>query len=335
MGPCKHGGRGTGDGVDLMVDPTVDLTIARASAALQTAGLTDAVTRVQPLDGGVSNLTWLIERGASPPVVLRVQRRQGIFEPYDVIREARVLQALAGTAIPVPRVLAREPGAGQLGAPFFVMEYVDARHMGEARRSAGTSDAYVRSVAAIHRLNWRAAGLEFLDPPPPGPDAAGRDLDAVMQRAANHGLSANPFITETARWLRARLPRTAAPALCQGDINIYNYLVRAGEIVAVVDWEQAQIGDPLSDLGLLAALHYARGATGAPAALPLIARYAQVSGRELSALPYFTLAGLHKLAVIHGIWSALLPEPPWYTWEDVVESAAGLRAAMEGGPGGR
>ena len=313
-----------------------DLTSARAEAALQAVGLAEPVTRVQPLDGGVSNLTWRIERGAAAAVVLRVQRSQGIFEPYDVIREARVLEALAGSVIPVPRVLGREPDWGRLGAPFFVMEYIDAPHMGLAPRAAGpraagTQDSYVRTVAAIHGLDWRAAGLDFLDPAPPGPEAARRDLATVMGRARRYSLDAIPFIAETATWLGARLPQTAEPALCQGDINVYNYLVREGEIVAVVDWEQAQIGDPLSDLGLLAALHLVRGAVGPPATLPLIARYAQISGRDLRALPYFTLAGLHKLAVIHRIWSALLPDPPWYTWEEVVRSATGLRATMEGG----
>ena len=319
------------------MDLTSDLTSARASAALQAVGLTEPVTRVQPLDGGVSNLTWRIARGAAAAVVLRVQREQGIFEPYDVVREARVLEALADSVIPVPRVLGLASDGDLLGAPFFVMEYIDAPHMGLAPRSAwprpeGTQDSYVRTVAAIHGLDWRATGLDFLDPPPPGPEAARRDLATVMGRAHRYGLDAIRFIAETATWLGARLPRTAEPALSQGDINVYNYLVREGEVVAVVDWEQAQIGDPLCDLGLLAALHYVHGATGEPASLPLIARYAQISGRDLRALPYFTLAGLHKLAVIHGIWTALLPDPPWYAWEDVVRSATGLRATMEGGP---
>ena len=230
------------------MDLTSDLTSARASAALQAVGLTEPVTRVQPLDGGVSNLTWRIARGAAAAAVLRVQREQGIFEPYDVVREARVLEALADSVIPVPRVLGLASDGDLLGAPFFVTEYIDAPHMGLAPRSAwprpeGTQDSYVRTVAAIHGLDWRATGLDFLDPSPPGPEAARRDLATVMGRAHRYGLDAIRFIAETATWLGAHLPRTAEPALSQGDINVYNYLVREGEVVAVVDWEQAQIGD--------------------------------------------------------------------------------------------
>ena len=110
---------------------------------------------------------------------------------------------------------------------------------------------------------------------------------------------------------------------------MFNYLFLNDEVVAVVDWEQAHVGDRLSDLGLLAALSYLLGAQGAPAQLPILADYAERSGADLNSLPYWVLAGLHKLAVIHRIWSAEGDSPPWYSWEQVLASTSMVRDFVE------
>lgn len=297
------------------------------ATALAEAGLLPAgapVGSVAPLAGGVSNLTLRVEL-ADGAVVVRVQRQRGIFEPYDVVREARVLEALGSTPVPVPGVRAVRAESAALGAPFFVMEFVDAPHMGRVARSARVIERYIAAVAAIHAVGWREAGLGFLAPPDGQPPAA-YDLNLVRARAAAHGCADETFIAELDGWLAAHPPAAATPALCQGDINVFNYLFQDEAVVAVVDWEQAQIGDRLSDLGLLAALSYLTGAQGPPAALPLIRDYAAHTGASLGALPYFVLAALHKLAVIHRIWSAEAGEPPWFAWEAILRSAARLRA---------
>ncbi len=299
----------------------------RMASALAEAGLPCVVQRVERLTGGVSNLTYRVDRDDGAPVVVRVQRTRGIFEPYNVVREARVLQALAPTTVPVPRVLAVQEQSDALATPFFVMEFIDAPHMGQIRRSERVLDVYVRTVAAIHAVDWRSAGLEFLDPPSPGPAAAQRDLERVRVRASAHGCGDDPFIVELGVWLETHLPETTALTLCQGDINVYNYLFAGETVVAVVDWEEAQIADRLSDLGLLAALSYLLGAQEPPEQIPLIARYAAVTGAGLEALPYFVLAALHKLAVVHRIWSEESGGSPWYAWEALARAVALVGAA--------
>lgn len=308
------------------------LTAELARAALAEAGVGPGAARVRAVErlaGGVSNLTYRVDRVDAPSVVLRLQRAGGIFEPYDVAREARVLQTLAPTAVPVPKVLAVVEASTVLGAPFFVMEFVDAPHMGQIQRSRLVSAAYVEAVAGIHAVPWREAGFEFLDAPAPGPGAAARDLDAVNARARRYGHDDDPFIAELGAWLAAHVPHTDDLVLCHGDINVFNYLFHDERVVAVVDWEQAHIGDRQSDLGLLAALSYLLGARGEPHELPFLADYAAHTGAPLPKLPYFVLAGLHKLAVIHRIWSAEGDSPPWYTWEQLVRSAALVRPWAE------
>src|SRR5690606_27515857 len=82
-------------------------------------------------DGGASNLTYRVALGAAPmpAVAVRVQRERGIFEPYDVVREGRVIRHLGDSDIPVPAFIGAEPDTDVLGAPFVVMEWVDAPHM--------------------------------------------------------------------------------------------------------------------------------------------------------------------------------------------------------------
>src|SRR3954452_13772880 len=95
-------------------------------------GFEDArVVGVEPLTDGLSNVTCRLE-GADGPVtsaVLRIQPTRGIFEPYDVLREGRVLSHLAGGAVPVPAVLATESDRRFLGPPFLLLESIDAPHM--------------------------------------------------------------------------------------------------------------------------------------------------------------------------------------------------------------
>ncbi len=310
--------------------PVKELTPEIIEEALTEVGLGGyVIARVEPLQGGVSNLTFRVDRAGAPPLVIRIQREHGIFEPYDVVREARVLQALRGSAVPVPDVLAVAEESEALGAPFFVMEFVDAPHMGEVPRSAAVTANYVDAVARIHEVPWRETGLSFLGPPKPGLEASARDLAAVNARADRYGHAADPLISELGTWLAANMATTEDLVLCQGDINVFNYLFSGEEVVAVVDWEQAQIGDRQSDLGLLSALSYLLGAQGPPASLPIVADYRVRTGQALESLPYFVLAGLHKLAVIHRIWSAEGDSPPWYTWEQVEASTALVREFAE------
>ena len=307
------------------------LTVAAASEALAECGVASEATALARLDGGVSNLTWRVERAGASPVVLRVERARGIFQPYDVLREGRVLRALANTAVPVPAVLGDAARSAALGAACIVMEWVDAPHMGQAPPSPRLFEAYRAAVDAIHAVDWRAAGLEFLGAPAPGADAALRDLDAVAARAEAFGCAGDPFIAELAASVRAALPNSPPPRLCHGDINVFNYLVGDdGSICAVVDWEQAQLGDPLSDWGLICALSGLKGSDDAPEEMPLAQPSLTAGNRSPSDLRYWTLHQLYKLAVIHRIWSEIGDMPPWYTWGDVKRVGEAALGRVEG-----
>jgi aminoglycoside phosphotransferase (APT) family kinase protein len=107
--------------------------------------------------------------------VLRIQPTRGIFEPYDVLREGRVLSHLAGAAVPVPGVLAAESDPRFVGSPSLLLESIDAPHMPapevDLATCAADLPAFASAVAAIHALDWKAAGLGFLGVPSSPVDA--------------------------------------------------------------------------------------------------------------------------------------------------------------------
>jgi aminoglycoside phosphotransferase (APT) family kinase protein len=265
-------------------------------------------------EGGVSNLTCRLDLDGAPvrAVVLRLQRQRGIFEPYDVIREARVLEALSGSAVPVPRVLAREPGSGALGAPFIVLEWVDAPHMGEAGPEA-SFPAFAAMVATIHRVDWAGLGLDFLGLPASPRDALLAEVAAIDRRRLRFA-PRDALLAEAGRAIAAATPGDGRIALCQGDINVFNYLVRARRVVAVVDWEQARLSDPRSDVGQLVALSHLKGAPFAdPAVSAFVRLYSEYAGAIPAGLEWFRARWLWELGVIYHGWIAFNGSSPWYS----------------------
>jgi aminoglycoside phosphotransferase (APT) family kinase protein len=109
------------------------------------------------------------------------------------------------------------------------------------------------------------------------------------------------------------VPGDGGVSLCQGDINVFNYLFRKGRLLSVVDWEQAHLGDFRSDIGQLVALSHLKGAPWSdPAAMPFVRAYAAAAGSEPVGLEYFRAFWLLQLGVIHAGWTALNGTAPWY-----------------------
>jgi aminoglycoside phosphotransferase (APT) family kinase protein len=294
-------------------------------------GFEDArVGSIVPVDGGASNITCRVELLSSGArhICLRLQRERGIFEPYDVIREGRVLQALARSEIPVPQLLASEPSREALGTPFIVMAWVNAPHMGIAPDASFS--AFTEMVARVHALNWRSVGLDFLGVPGSAAAAIHGEIDLVEARMAGFNCENQPLLRGALDTMRNAVPADGRIALCQGDINVFNYLFRHGRVVSVVDWEQARLSDPRSDIGQLIALSHLKGAPFGPAgAMPFAQAYAAASGRPLDGLDFFRAFWVFQLGVIYHGWRMFNGgSEPWYTWDHLAtllqHSLAGL-----------
>lgn len=285
------------------------------------AGFEEAdVQGLLPVDGGASNVTYKVVLKGAPygAVALRIEPERGIFEPYDVLREAEVVRRLAGSGVPVPAVVATERDGGVLGAPFAVLEWIEAPHMGEAGADASFA-AFTSMVARIHGLDWRALGLDVLGVPESAAAAIRDELGLVGARMKRFPGADDPLLARALATLREQVPEDGRLALCQGDINVFNYLFRRREVVGVVDWEQARIGDPRSDIGQLVALSHLKGAPLAPPRdMPFVQAYEMATMEPVEGLEFFRAFWLFQLGVIFHGWMAYSGSEPWYPWDAIV-----------------
>ncbi|MBL7502075.1 phosphotransferase family protein [Frankia sp. CNm7] len=278
---------------------------------LAPAGVRD----VRALAGGASSLTYAGSIGArrvvvkvAPPGVAPVRNR-------DVLRQARVLRALAPTAVAVPEVVWEDPGDPPEVPPLFVMSFVEGTSLeplfdrGDGREPAAVVAerlrAAARALAVLHRLDPGALGLaaEPLVSPGVEVDRWCRPLETVDAALV-------PGWAAVAAALRAGEPPALAPALVHGDFRLGNLLADGPDVTAVVDWEIWSVGDPRTDLGWFLvnadAATYRR-ATAYTGLLPgpddLAAAYARALGRDVPDLAWFQALACFKSAAT---WSLIV-----------------------------
>lgn len=177
----------------------------------------------------------------------------------DLREQYRVLQALEPTSIPTPKLYWYEEDSTLLDGPFFVMEKIEGevpnpwsrvgkQYYAEAAQRGKLPRSFVEALAALHNLDWRAAGLDFLGVPGPGADFARREVakwESLIQQSLR---KPEPVLTEVLMWLKANAPATQRLAFVHGAYRTGNLIVKDDAIAAVIDWELQVIGDPMYDV---------------------------------------------------------------------------------------
>ncbi|QNP62505.1 phosphotransferase family protein [Streptomyces genisteinicus] len=278
-------------------------------------GLVNGPLTARLIQGGRSNLTYAVTDGTNRWVVRRPPLGHVLATAHDMKREHRVISALVGTAVPVPEPVLLCEDDSVLGAPFYVMEFVEGTPYRTAEQLAPLGPERTRD--AVLGLVDTLVDLHAVDPEAVGLGDFGRPegfLDRQLRRwgkqlAASRGREL-AGIDELHAALGRELPVSPAPTVVHGDYRLDNVLIGEDDrIKAVLDWEMSTLGDPLTDLGLL--VMYSRrlelpgspisttaGAVGHPAPEELIERYAARSGRDASAISWYTAFAWFKLAVI-------------------------------------
>lgn len=276
---------------------------------------------VAPIGEGHSNVTCFVRRDAGFEVVLRRPPR-GPLAPstHDVLREARLLRALAGSAARVPRVLAVCDDRAVIGAPFYLMERVAGEVLTDAlppaldtpqqRRRIGFE--LVDALVEVHAVDWRACGLEGFSGDPDG--YLERQLRRFGGLWERHRTRDVPAVEQVGAWLAEHRPRSGPATIVHGDYRLGNAIVSAQAPVrlrAILDWELATLGDPLADVGYLCALWAQRGdppmgsfelsgvtrAEGFPTREELVARYEAASGRAMTDIRWYRTLALWKATI--------------------------------------
>ncbi len=319
---------------------------------LRERGLCDGPLSASRIGDGHSNLTYAVSDGHRTVVLRRPPPPPAPAGANDVLREARLMDALRDTAVPVPAVLAIARAGEVLDVPCYVMSFAAgpvitagtpaALSQSGTRREIGES--LIDTLAALHAVDWRAAGLGDLGRPE-GFNA--RHLRRMERLIADDDGRIPPHFAPARDWLAARVPPESGHAIVHSDFRIGNVVIAPdapGRVAAVLDWELATVGDPLLDVGyFLASVPGPEGPLtpvqefgaamledGYPDRADLAARYARLTGRDLSGLAWYTVMAQWKLAVLYEYSrrrTARGDGDPYYAGESLVASF--LRAAHQ------
>jgi len=273
------------------------------------------------VSGGTQNEIYELRRGdlhgamRIPPPSAPAGRDEGIH------REWRIIEALTGTDVPCPEAVAMCGDASVLGRPFYLMGFVDGWSPMDRRGWPAPFDAdpearqglafqLTEGIALLSRVDWQAKGLHDLGRPDGFHERQVGRWTAFLDRIKGREL---PGFGEAAAWLRDRRPRDYIPGLMHGDYQFANVMFRHGgpaRLAAIVDWEMGTVGDPKLDLGWMlqswpdedveagSVFSSYADLSGMPSRSALLARYAQVSGRQVDDIDYYLVLGKWKLAIV-------------------------------------
>lgn len=312
---------------------------------------------IERVTTGHSNELFAMRRGGRVWLLRRPPRTPLAPGAHDVLREARVLRALRDSGVPSPHPILVCDDPGVIGAPFFVMDRLDgavlfhslpaALDASEHRRRIGL--ALVDALAALHSVDWRAAGLDGFGRPD---GYAARQVARWMRQWERYAVRDLPDLVRAAEWLAANVPPERPPALIHGDFGLHNVLFATEpppRVLAVLDWETSTLGDPLTDLGYLlgnwlagdeqarwfgSSLPY--DATGFAGRAELVDRYEARTARPVDGLDWYRALGRLKIAVIlEGSYARHLAgeadDPYFATLEAVVPNIAAQAWAIATG----
>ena len=275
------------------------------------------------ISGGKSNLTYRVACDAGEVVLRRPPLGHVLPTAHDMVREHRVLQALDGTGVPVPRVLHLGHADGPLGVDFYVMERV-VGHICRNALPPGYADGPAERAAIGAALIEVLADLHTVEPEAVGLGDFGRPagfLERQLRRWSKQWEASKsgelPALDELRDELARTLPPQRAAGIVHGDYRLDNTILhptRPGRIVAVLDWEMSTLGDPLTDLGTLLAywsedrddevIAAARimapvtAAGGFPTRAEIVERYAARTGFDVSGVGWYQAFAFFKLAVV-------------------------------------
>jgi aminoglycoside phosphotransferase (APT) family kinase protein len=331
-----------------MVAPDVVRTTAEAAGSalepllvleplrefLDRAGLgSGPIEDPEPIGDGHSNVTYLLRRGGERLVLRRPPRGPLPPSAHDVLREARLLAVLGPLGFPVPAVLATCEDPGVIGAPFYVMPFVDGHVLTldlppeyarspdrgsplsryPRQRTAAPQrigEELVDCLVDLHAIDFEAVGLAGLG------RAAGyleRQLKRFQGLLEVNATRPLPELERVGAWLAENVPASPSATVVHGDYRLGNVMFapREPRLVTVLDWEMATIGDPLADIGYMTAMWaeatdppnpvadlsaVTRG-PGFPTREALARRYAEETGLSLDALPWYQVLATWKAAI--------------------------------------
>jgi aminoglycoside phosphotransferase (APT) family kinase protein len=300
-----------------VADPAgLDIAALERHLTVERPGLLHGPLRASLVAGGRSNLTYLVTDGISRWVLRRPPLGHVLATAHDMSREHAVLAGLYGSPVPVPRPLLLA-GPEVIGAPFYLMEFCegvvlrDGDDLAALPPGSGAvlADEMIDTLLALHAVRPAEAGLAELGRP------AGylqRQVRRWGQQLAASTVDGQRDLESLGARLGGGVPTTQRDTVVHGDYRLDNLVVDPAGlgVRAVLDWEMATLGDPLTDLasalawwdgisGLVSPVAAVPGdVPGFPSSDRMRDRYAASSGLDLAALPWYRGFAFFKMGVI-------------------------------------
>ena len=301
----------------------LDLAALRRLLDRHAPELTGPLT-VEQFPKGHSNLTYLLRVGSTELVLRRPPKgAKQIKAGHDMKREYTVLSRLRSVWPKVPRTLFYVPEEeSPFGFQLYVMDRVSGLILRGTKLPSGldldatamraVSQTVVDTLVELHAVDPAAAGLADFGKPQ---GYVQRQVAGWSERYARARTDDVPDMERLAGWLAVNLPPDRPGAIIHNDFKYDNVVLDPAEptrVRAVLDWEMATLGDPISDLGMTLAYWFEAGeaelvgpAAFGPTALPgnltreeIVQRYASRSGRPVDDVLFQYVLGLFKVAVI-------------------------------------
>jgi aminoglycoside phosphotransferase (APT) family kinase protein len=305
------------------VRPDEGFSGALVGEFLTAAGLTgfDPVgLEVEQFPAGHSNLTYLLRSGDWEAVLRRPPLGPVAPRAHDMAREFHILQRLCPRfpLAPEPYVLCED--ATLIGAPFYVMERrrglvldqeLPVDWVADPALHRAIAESLVQVLVDLHSVDWRAAGLGEIGRPD---GYMQRQVSGWIDRYVRARTDDLPQFDVLTRWFSDRLPESPPATAVHNDYKLNNVLLDARDprrLTAVLDWEMATVGDPLSDVAallvywtapdeieLMGGLKSVTAEPGFPDRSEIKALYARLSGRDVSGLDFYVAFAYFKIGVI-------------------------------------
>jgi aminoglycoside phosphotransferase (APT) family kinase protein len=271
--------------------------------------------RIRQFQGGQSNPTFHLGTPTGEYVLRKKPRGVLLPSAHAVEREFTIMRALAGTKVPVPKMLLLCTDESVIGQVFYVMEYVSGRVFSDpalpgmqARERAVLYSSVNATLAALHQVDFAAAGLGDFGRPL---GFLTRQIARWSRQYAASDLPPCAAMDQLISWLAAQDPGPEEAAIQHGDFRLGNLIIHPIEprVIAVLDWELATLGHPLADLAYTCLMYhgsvFASGATpvtasaGVPAEADFVSDYCARTGRgPIEHWPYFVAFSLFRAAAI-------------------------------------
>ena len=281
------------------------------------------ITSAVKLQGGSQNNIFLLRRGGAEMVLRRPPRHLRDNSNATMLREARVLGALAGTDVPHPELYGSCADVDVIGATFYLMAPIDGftptgtlpgTYAQERQWRRSIAEEMVAAAAKLAKVNYPGRGLDDFGKPANWLERqVGRwrsQLEGYLQ-LEGYGQVGIPNVETVGKWLDDNRPHECPIGIVHGDFQFANVMFakERPHLAAVVDWELCSLGDPLLDMAWMLTAFVEPGdppgrdpafqpPDGLPTRQELARLYGDLTGRDMSVFPWYFILACYKLGII-------------------------------------